>query len=267
MAQPLLVGRYQLLKELGRGGMGIVYEAAGPDAKRVALKLLLHAAPEVVDRFRREADALRFLCRHPGIVNLRDLGVHDGQPFLVMDLLDGGSLEYRVWRDLATQDSDQDPTDLPMRWDWVLRRPELSTGWLDLGRRVAAANPRRAVLLLRHAHGLERTAETAFWLARTARLAGLTDEARRVIDEGIGARGAHDWHLALHGELWLEAQARGGRGREVFERLAAGRAAADPLKSPRALLALSRALEAGGADADAERLARRALQRAFDRAR
>ncbi|MCW8141511.1 MAG: serine/threonine protein kinase, partial [Planctomycetota bacterium] len=91
------IGRYRVTGELGRGAMGVVYavEADGAPA-RLALKVLLAADPGVLERFRREADALRFLSRHPGIVSLRDLGVHDGRPYVVMDLIDGGSLEQRL---------------------------------------------------------------------------------------------------------------------------------------------------------------------------
>ncbi|MCO5169152.1 MAG: serine/threonine protein kinase [Planctomycetes bacterium] len=91
------IGRYRVVSELGRGAMGVVYavEADGAPA-RLALKVLLGADPSVLERFRREADALRFLSRHPGIVSLRDLGVHDGRPYVVMDLVDGGSLERRL---------------------------------------------------------------------------------------------------------------------------------------------------------------------------
>src|SRR4051794_38637824 len=90
----VLGGRYRIVRELGRGGMGIVYEAVQQDLnRRVALKVLLSfgAGPQL-ERFRREAQSAAEL-RHPSIVQVTDFQTPaDGPPFLVMELLEGISL-------------------------------------------------------------------------------------------------------------------------------------------------------------------------------
>jgi tetratricopeptide (TPR) repeat protein len=90
---------YVVLSELGRGGMGVVYKAEQVGLKRlVALKMVLagaHAAPEQLTRFRREAEAIAQL-RHPNIVQVYEVGEHEGQPFYVLEFLDGGSLDKKL---------------------------------------------------------------------------------------------------------------------------------------------------------------------------
>lgn len=90
------LGDYDLLGELGRGGMGIVYRARQASLDRiVALKLMhreLSEDREHAARFLREARVAASL-RHPGIVAIYDLGRLDGVPFFTMELVDGSSLE------------------------------------------------------------------------------------------------------------------------------------------------------------------------------
>lgn len=95
---PALPG-YVMLAELGRGGMGVVYRARQVRLQReVAVKMLLngqHASAERRVRFRAEADAIARL-HHPAILQVYDIGEHDGIPFLVLEYMNGGSLERRL---------------------------------------------------------------------------------------------------------------------------------------------------------------------------
>ncbi|HEV3339731.1 MAG TPA: serine/threonine-protein kinase, partial [Pirellulales bacterium] len=86
---------YEVEGVLGRGGMGIVYKACQVRLNRpVALKMLLagaYAAPGQRERFAREAEAVGGL-KHPSIVQVYDVGDHEGLPFLTMEYVEGGSL-------------------------------------------------------------------------------------------------------------------------------------------------------------------------------
>jgi serine/threonine-protein kinase len=94
---PQRFGRYELKTVLGRGAMGTVYRAFDTQLKReVALKLLRMQpgeSRELERRFRLEAEAAARL-RHPNLVAVFDLGTEGGQPYLTMELLEGGSLAH-----------------------------------------------------------------------------------------------------------------------------------------------------------------------------
>jgi serine/threonine-protein kinase len=96
---PKKIDRYEVLNELGRGGMGTVYRAFDPRFKRnVAIKVLprefLHD-PTFRARFNREAQTIATL-EHPAIVPVYDFGEDSGQPYLVMRYMPGGSLSDRL---------------------------------------------------------------------------------------------------------------------------------------------------------------------------
>jgi serine/threonine protein kinase len=93
------IGRYEVIHELGRGGMAIVYLARDPLIKRqVAVKVLPRQFtfdPQFRTRFQREAEVIASL-EHPFIVPVHDFGEHDGQPFIVMRYMPGGTLADRL---------------------------------------------------------------------------------------------------------------------------------------------------------------------------
>lgn len=93
------VSHYQVIRELGAGGMGIVYEAQDVRLRRsVAMKFLPGdcARDELArSRFEREAQTASAL-DHPGICRIFDIGEHDGQPFIVMELLTGKTLKQTI---------------------------------------------------------------------------------------------------------------------------------------------------------------------------
>ncbi|MFZ0545721.1 MAG: protein kinase [Candidatus Promineifilaceae bacterium] len=95
------IGRYEIKRELGRGGMAAVYEAYDPRFKRdVAIKMLPQAFshdPQFRARFEREAQTIAML-EHPAIVPVYDYGEENGRLYLVMRLMTGGSLADRLRR-------------------------------------------------------------------------------------------------------------------------------------------------------------------------
>ncbi|MDQ7779859.1 MAG: SUMF1/EgtB/PvdO family nonheme iron enzyme, partial [Planctomycetota bacterium] len=94
---PERIGRFHVIAEVAQGGMGVVLKAVDPDTSRtVALKLLKEgpwAARDRVQRFLREAAAVGKLS-HPGIIEVLEVGEHEGTPFIAMPFIDGMSFDH-----------------------------------------------------------------------------------------------------------------------------------------------------------------------------
>jgi serine/threonine protein kinase/Tfp pilus assembly protein PilF len=99
---------FEIVRELGRGGMGVVYQAWQPRLRRfVAVKLVLtgpHSGDPERVRFETEVEAVARL-QHAHIVQIYDVGDHDGQPFFTMEFVDGGSLSQKLRGDPQPADT------------------------------------------------------------------------------------------------------------------------------------------------------------------
>jgi hypothetical protein len=165
------LGDYRILRELGRGGMGIVFKAEDEQLKRlVAIKVMRHALaadPEHRQRFLREAQAAAAV-EHDHVVAIHQVGEENGVPFLVMPLLQGETLEERLQREG--------------------RLPPAEA--LRIGREVAEG------LAAAHAHGLvHRDIKPAnIWLESG-------HDRVKLLDFGLARAGDDATHLTLEGSV------------------------------------------------------------------
>ena len=97
---PAQIGRYDVERLLGEGGMGVLYLAADPVlARPVALKLLRVDSADLRRRFMREAQSAARI-QHPNIVTIYDVGEHDGQLYIAMEYIDGDTLASLIRDDV-----------------------------------------------------------------------------------------------------------------------------------------------------------------------
>jgi tRNA A-37 threonylcarbamoyl transferase component Bud32 len=99
LAKRVTLPGYEIFGKLGEGGMGVVYKARHLRLNRlVAIKMILageHASEEMIARFALEAEAVAQL-QHPGIVQIHEIGEHEGHSFLALEYVPGGSLAARL---------------------------------------------------------------------------------------------------------------------------------------------------------------------------
>ncbi len=110
MTIPTAIGSYQIIRQIGQGGMGSVYEGIQPDIeRRVAIKVLLPEYAhnkDIASRFLNEARAANRVS-HPGMVNIFETGqTVDGIAYIVMEYLDGESLAHRILRNRSSMGGD-----------------------------------------------------------------------------------------------------------------------------------------------------------------
>lgn len=131
------VSGYEILGELGRGGMGVVYKAKQTKLNRlVALKMVLsggHAGPDALARFLVEAQAVAAL-QHPNIVQIYEVGEHDSLPHFSLEFVDGGPL------DRALAGKPQKPLDAARLVETLSRAMHFAHGHGILHRDLKPAN-------------------------------------------------------------------------------------------------------------------------------
>ena len=92
------IGKYSVLEIIGRGGMGVVFKATDPSLHRpVAIKMIraFEDNPSLLKRFYQEAHSTGNL-HHPNIVTVYDMGENEGNPYIVMQFLEGESLQELI---------------------------------------------------------------------------------------------------------------------------------------------------------------------------
>lgn len=212
MGEPRQIAAYQVLDVLGRGGMGVVYEAIHENGEAAAVKTVRNATESTLESIRREILMLREL-RHPGVVAIRDHGVaSDGTPWYAMELLHGRTLrdDLRVWfpapdgpddstRNLKKGSGTSTPEELPLAPRRAPPRPppyslrHIATLFRDICEPLAYVHGQGVIhrdlspnnIFLVNVHGTDRPVLFDFGLAAQFAAA----EAREVLEFGGYALG------------------------------------------------------------------------------
>ena len=136
--------RFQLLEELGRGAMGIVYEAFDREqGKKVALKTIRNPEPEQILRFKREFRALRDV-RHRNLVQLGELIEEGGRWLFTMELVRGEPVLEYVWLQgpVWGGESEQEPRGAKRDSSQAARAGPVTAATVDLSRGSSPVRPR-----------------------------------------------------------------------------------------------------------------------------
>jgi tetratricopeptide (TPR) repeat protein len=207
---------YKILGELGRGGMGVVYQARQVRLDRlVALKMILsggHAGAAERARFRAEAEAVARL-QHPNIVQVYEVGEADGNPFFSLELVDGGSLAERLdGTPLPAREAAALVQTLAQAVDHAHRRGVVHRD-LKPANILLTPNPKSEIRNPGQTHQLERGRPTPEGPA-------VSDFSPKVTDFGLAKRlgpqkGQTQSGAILGTPSYMAPEQAGGRGREV----------------------------------------------------
>jgi tetratricopeptide (TPR) repeat protein/predicted Ser/Thr protein kinase len=206
MSDPQRFGDFELVREVGRGGMGVVYEARDLrlGGRRVALKVILNTArgAQNVERFKREATSAARIV-HQGVVQVFDFGEIEGRPYIAMEFVDG-----RPFDDVLRDDRRAAGVFLPADDDSTerLERPGAATNAHYDEERAArrAADLRRHVRILADAARALHFAHESGVLHRDIKPANLlvgADDRVKLADFGLARLEASGDTLTASGEI------------------------------------------------------------------
>jgi serine/threonine protein kinase len=210
--KPPEVPGYQILRELGRGGMGVVYLAQQEKLQRlVALKMILsgsHASPEDLVRFLGEAEAVAQL-QHPHIVQVYEIGQQEGRPYFSLEFVPGGSLDKHL------AGKPQPPREAAQFVATLAEAMQTAHGQGIVHRDLKPAN----ILLQAKSASRNSTAPASPPEAADS-VFRLADFSPKVTDFGLAKRLQIDSHQTKTGEIlgtpsYMAPEQAAGRGREI----------------------------------------------------